>query len=98
MIAEEKAEYDPGDTKQMPKDHVVRLIKELETQMKASAKALEFERAAAFRDQVVELRRSLVGSDDEELHAMAEVAGQRGPVRYGRSQAGGRDRSKRYRR
>ncbi len=98
MIAEEPAEYDAGDTKQMPKDHVVRLIKELEIQMKASAKALEFEKAAAFRDQVVELRRSLVGSDSEELHAMAEVAGKRGPVRYGRSQAGGRDRSKRYRR
>jgi excinuclease ABC subunit B len=73
-------------------------VKELESAMKQAAKALEFEKAAALRDQVIELRRQLVGSDEEQLQAFAEVAGRGGPVRYGRSQAGGRDRSRRFRR
>jgi hypothetical protein len=66
--------------------------------MKSAAKALEFEKAAGLRDQVVQLRREMVGSDEEELSAFAAVAGRGGPIRYGRSQAGGRDRSRRYRR
>jgi excinuclease ABC subunit B len=76
----------------------MRAVKELETQMKTAAKNLEFEKAAALRDKVVELRRELVGTDAEELAAFAEAAGLRGPLRFGRSQAGGRDRGRRYRR
>ena len=97
QAAEEPAEYDAGAA-ELPKDQILRMIKELETQMKAAAKNLEFEKAAALRDQVVELRREMVGSDEEELHAFAEVAGRGGPLRYGRSQAGGRDRRRRFRR
>ena len=96
QVAEEQAEY--RDTKDLPKDEILRMVKELESQMKAAAKNLEFEKAAALRDQVVELRRELVGSDEEELKAFAAVAGRGGPLRYGRSQAGGRDRSRRGRR
>ncbi len=44
---------------QMPKDEMNRLVKELEKQMKAAAQALEFEKAAALRDQVIELRETL---------------------------------------
>ncbi|HMS57910.1 MAG TPA: helicase-related protein, partial [Tepidiformaceae bacterium] len=99
QVAEEKGGYDSAlAAKDMPKDEILRMIKELETQMKAAAKALEFEKAAALRDEVVELRRRMVGTDEEELSAFASVAGKPGPVRYGRSQAGGRDRSRRYRR
>jgi excinuclease ABC subunit B len=98
MVAEDKPDYDARSPRDLPKDDLLRLIKELEGQMKSAAKALEFEKAAALRDQVVELRRQMVGSDEEELKAFAEVAGRRGPLRYGRSQAGGRDRSRRYRR
>ena len=36
-----------------------KLIKELEKQMKTAARDLEFEKAAALRDQVIELRRTL---------------------------------------
>jgi excinuclease ABC subunit B len=97
MLAEDKSEYEATPRGEMAKDQVLRLVKELESQMKSAAKALEFEKAAALRDQVVELRRQLVGSDEDELKAFAEVAGRGGPVRYGRSQAGGRDRSRRYR-
>ncbi len=44
----------------MPKDELVRLIKDLERDMKQAAKDLEFERAATLRDEVVELRGQLV--------------------------------------
>ncbi len=95
-MAEEESGYDSKGkartAKEMSKDELLRMVKELETQMKAAARSLEFEKAAGLRDQVVELRRELVGSDDEELKLMAEAAGKGGPIRYGRSQAGGRDR------
>ena len=42
---------------QMPKDELVRMVKDLESQMKTAAKNLEFEKAALLRDQIVELRR-----------------------------------------
>ncbi len=44
---------------QLPKDELHRMIKELESEMKAAAKALEFEKAALLRDQVLELKRAL---------------------------------------
>ena len=98
MVAEEKDTYDAGVPAAMSKDELMRTVKELESQMKTAAKNLEFEKAAALRDKVVELRRELVGTDAEELAAFAEAAGRRGPMRFGRSQAGGRDRGRRYRR
>jgi excinuclease ABC subunit B len=98
IVAEEKTEYDAGVPASMPKDALMRMVKDLEVQMKTAAKNLEFEKAAALRDKVVELRRELVGTDAEELAAFAEVAGRQGSLRYGRSQAGGRDRGRRYRR
>ena len=44
----------------MPREEAARLIKDLESQMKRAAKELEFEKAAALRDQIVELRRAMV--------------------------------------
>ncbi len=43
----------------MPKDEGVRLIAELEKQMKDAAKNWEFEKAALLRDQIIELRQML---------------------------------------
>ena len=43
----------------LPKDDILRLVKELEAQMKAAAKNLEFEKAALLRDQIVDLRKVL---------------------------------------
>jgi excinuclease ABC subunit B len=40
------------------REEIARLIVELEKQMKAAAKGLEFERAALLRDKIIELRRS----------------------------------------
>ncbi len=61
-VAEERAEYRVAA--EIPKHELARLIKELEKQMKATAQALEFEKAALLRDQIFDLRREL--SDMEE--------------------------------
>ncbi len=42
----------------LPRDEALRMIKELEAQMRRAAKELEFEKAATLRDQIVELRRA----------------------------------------
>ncbi len=44
----------------IPKDEALRLIKDLESQMRNAAKQLDFEKAAQLRDQVIEVRRSMV--------------------------------------
>ncbi len=67
-VAEESSEY---SVKEMPKDQMARLVKDLETQMKAAAKNLEFERAALLRDQVVELRKAML-DDESALHEFAQ--------------------------
>jgi excinuclease ABC subunit B len=45
---------------EIPKDEIARLIRSLESQMKTAARNLEFEKAAFIRDQIVDLRKSLV--------------------------------------
>ena len=40
------------------RQEIARLIKDLESQMKAAARSLEFEKAALLRDRIIELRRS----------------------------------------
>jgi excinuclease ABC subunit B len=61
-VAEEHAEYVTGDSGRgviahIPRDELMRMVKDLESRMKTAAKNLEFEKAALLRDQVVELRR-----------------------------------------
>ena len=58
-VAETRATYTVATG--IPKDEIARLIKNLESQMKAAAKNLEFEKAALIRDQIMELRKELVG-------------------------------------
>jgi excinuclease ABC subunit B len=58
-VADERAEYDASPLADIPKDELARLVKDLEGQMKQAARNLEFERAAALRDQVVELRKRM---------------------------------------
>ncbi len=60
-VAEEAPRY---EMESAPKDELVRLVLDLEAQMRSAAKALEFEKAALLRDQVVELRRHLALEDD----------------------------------
>jgi len=63
-VAEESVEYRTGEAEgrpgviaDIPKDELVRMIKDLESQMKKAAKSMEFEKAALLRDQIVQLRR-----------------------------------------
>ena len=44
----------------LPKDELVKLINDLQLQMKDAAKKLEFEKAALLRDQIVDLRKVLI--------------------------------------
>ncbi|MGH2498595.1 MAG: excinuclease ABC subunit UvrB [Candidatus Limnocylindria bacterium] len=74
-VAEDEARAD-GRAKahDLPKDELTRLIKDLEGQMKRAAKELEFEKAAALRDEVVELRGQLVLEGGPEALAEATAA------------------------
>jgi excinuclease ABC subunit B len=64
MLAESKEKYTTESDQAAPavdpstlsKEDLARLIKQIEKEMKDAAKALEFEKAAALRDQLVELR------------------------------------------
>ncbi len=58
-IAETEAPY-AVDSSDMPRDDILRLIKDLESQMKTAAKSLEFEKAALLRDQITDLRKVMV--------------------------------------
>jgi len=58
-VAETHAEYRVKGTAGLPKSDIQRIIAELEKQMKAAAKNLEFEKAAVMRDQIFELRSIL---------------------------------------
>ncbi|HEY7348231.1 MAG TPA: excinuclease ABC subunit UvrB [Ktedonobacterales bacterium] len=58
-VAESRAGYDANapSLQTIPKEEALKLIKDLEGQMRRAARELEFERAAELRDQIVELRR-----------------------------------------
>ena len=57
-VAETRASY-TTHRKAMSRDEMFRVVKELESQMKAAARSLEFEKAAMLRDEIYELRRVL---------------------------------------
>jgi excinuclease ABC subunit B len=56
VVAETRAPY---VVTPIPKDEMLRLIKDLESQMKLAARNLEFEKAALLRDRIIELRRDM---------------------------------------
>ncbi len=58
-VAEQTTPYITHDD--IPKDDLTRLVKDLESQMKAASRALEFEKAALLRDQIIDLRKVLAG-------------------------------------
>ena len=62
QVAETKTPYVTPAA--LPKNDLVRLVKDLEKQMKKAARELEFEKAALLRDQVVDLRKVLVDLGD----------------------------------
>jgi excinuclease ABC subunit B len=60
-VAEDQAEYtiSPIGEIHLNRDEIARMVKDLEGQMKSAAKLLEFEKAAALRDKIVEFRRMM---------------------------------------
>ncbi len=71
-VAEDAPGYEEGLGATIPEnmtpDQIARMISELESRMKQAARDLEFEKAAALRDQIVELRRdqAALGEDLQE--------------------------------
>ncbi len=73
QIAEPQADYDAsGAITRLPEKELRRLITETEEKMRAAAESLEFERAAALRDQVYELRKMM--ADQSNLPPWKKVA------------------------
>ena len=78
-VAEQAAAYSTeAGAPVMPKDEMALLIKDLEKSRCAGCQELQFEEAAAIRDQVVELKKLLVAE---------EPAGSRGPGWPARTEA-----------
>ncbi|HEX9437865.1 MAG TPA: excinuclease ABC subunit UvrB [Candidatus Limnocylindria bacterium] len=77
-VAEQGERYEKGvfRAKDMPRDELVRLVKDLEVQMKQTARDLKFEEAAALRDEIVELRGLLVlEQSSPEVRTLEQMAG-----------------------
>jgi excinuclease ABC subunit B len=64
-VAEKKGEYIVGTP--ASREDMARLVRDLETQMKQAAKALEFEKAALIRDRIIELRKEMVIEDGQQF-------------------------------
>jgi len=61
-VAEDEPEY--AASANVPQEEALRLIDELQKQMKRASRDLEFEKAALLRDQILELRNSLAEAED----------------------------------
>ena len=66
-VAEKRPTYQAR--RDMPRDDLLRIIKDLESQMKLAARALEFEKAALLRDEIVELRKVMASGREPERDA-----------------------------
>ena len=63
-VADDQGEYHTSGAATLPKIEMEKLIRDLEKQMNEAAQNLEFEKAAALRDQVYELREILAEEGD----------------------------------
>ena len=69
QIADSRTQYARNtstsfEEQNLSRDELTRLVRELERQMKEASKLLEFEKAAMFRDQVIDLRRLMALEQD----------------------------------
>ena len=85
-VAEERAELDVAGKEP---EELASMMTRLEAQMKEAARNLEFERAAALRDEILQLRRlreelaAAPGSIPADVYAAAAEAGEFGTIRRG---------------
>ncbi|MBI4339028.1 MAG: UvrB/UvrC motif-containing protein, partial [Chloroflexi bacterium] len=80
-LAETRATY--TTRRELSREEMVRVIKDLEAQMKEAARALEFEKAALLRDEVLELRKIQVLDEQAKVEAAGEPARARGASPWG---------------
>lgn len=64
-VAEMRGEYKVKDAGDLPRKELQKIIADMEAQMKEAAKNLEFEKAAALRDEIYDLKNLL--AEDESL-------------------------------
>ena len=64
-VSEMRGEYKAKSVMDMPRNEIQKIINEMEKQMKDAARNLEFEKAAALRDEMYELKTLL--AEDEKL-------------------------------
>jgi excinuclease ABC subunit B len=63
-VAEEQAPYNVEGASMLPQDELKAILADMEEQMKTAAENLEFEKAAALRDQIFEIREILAEEGD----------------------------------
>jgi excinuclease ABC subunit B len=63
-VSEMRGEYKTKASGDMPRNELMKIVNEMEKQMKEAAKNLEFERAAALRDEIYELK-ALMAQDEK---------------------------------
>jgi excinuclease ABC subunit B len=79
---------------ELDRNAVEQLVSRMEAEMRGAAKELEFERAAALRDEIQQIRLRVLDEDQSAIIARAaELAAQRTPARHGPSRGGRGDRA-----
>ena len=64
--------------KKLPREELTRLMETLESDMAAASEAMDFERAAQLRDQLVELRTKVEGTTEDEVMARLKAGARKG--------------------
>ena len=64
--------------RKLPREELTRLMETLESDMAAASEAMDFERAAQLRDQLVELRTKVEGTTEDEVMARLKAGARKG--------------------
>ena len=64
--------------RKLPREELTRLMETLEADMAAASEAMDFERAAELRDQLVELRSRVEGTTEDEVMARLKAGARKG--------------------
>ena len=75
---------------ELPREEAEAVLASLEEEMRAASDATDFERAAALRDQVVELRAALEGTSEDAVIARLRSGARKGSSHASRKRLGGR--------